>query len=110
MVSYIFGNILSSPDVPQRKSEARQWFRDQAQEIRRNQATPQRLIPGNRTDLTNILLPGRMYSFLYDPKWKNQLPYYDTFPLIFVVENEKDSFLGLNLHYLAPELLSLIHI
>lgn len=105
MVSYIFGNILNSPDIPQRQREARQWFRDQASEIRRNEAAPQKIITGNRTALTNILLPGRMYSFKYtDPKYKKKLPYYDAFPLIFVVKNDMNSFLGLNLHYLPPEL------
>jgi hypothetical protein len=38
--------------------------------------------------------------FKYDPKWKDELPYYDIFPLIFPIEIYKDSFLGINLHYL----------
>lgn len=43
---------------------------------------------------------GRMYFFAYDPKTKDKLPYYDTFPLIFIIEEYPDGFLGLNLHYL----------
>ena len=43
---------------------------------------------------------GRMYFFAYDPKTKDKLPYYDTFPLIFIIEEYQDGFLGLNLHYL----------
>lgn len=43
---------------------------------------------------------GKMYFFSYDPKMKKTLPYYDTFPLIFIIEEYDDGFLGLNLHYL----------
>jgi hypothetical protein len=47
---------------------------------------------------------GKMYMFVYDPKHKDTLPYYDTFPLIFPIEFYGDSFLGINLHYLPPML------
>lgn len=102
MVSYIFDKILNSPDVPQRKQAARQWFRGEAEQVTRSSANPSRIISGNRSDLTNRLLPGRMYMFQYDPKMKTKLPYYDTFPLIFVLESERNGFLGLNMHYLPP--------
>ncbi len=45
-------------------------------------------------------LPGRMFFYTYDPKHKKTLPYYDRFPLIFMVEKAKGGFYGLNLHYL----------
>lgn len=104
MVSYIYQNILNSPDRPKRSADARSWFRDQAQNVRRGQVSPQQMITGNRSDLTNTLLPGRMYMWIYDPKYKNELPYYDTFPLVIILEKDRDSILGLNLHYLPPEL------
>ena len=47
---------------------------------------------------------GYMYAFKYDPKTKNDLPYYDTFPLIFPVRMDSDGFLGINFHYLPPVL------
>lgn len=46
--------------------------------------------------------PGRMLMYQYDAKWKDILPYWDMFPVIFPIEVYKDSFLGLNLHYLPP--------
>lgn len=49
------------------------------------------------------VLPGSMYFFSYDPKLKDELPFYDAFPLIFVVDRQKDGFTGLNLHYLSPQ-------
>jgi len=47
-----------------------------------------------------IFSPGFMYLFQYDPKYKEDLPYYDRFPLIFPFEDQGDSFLAMNLHYL----------
>jgi hypothetical protein len=43
---------------------------------------------------------GGLFYFYYDPKTKATLPYYDKFPLVLVLNISKDSFLGLNLHYL----------
>ena len=45
-----------------------------------------------------------MFMFIYDPKHKDTLPFYDTFPLVFPIEIYSDSFLGINLHYLPPVL------
>jgi len=45
---------------------------------------------------------GDMVMFIYDPKTKEKLPYYDTFPLVFPISLKEDGFLGINLHYLPP--------
>ena len=64
--------------------------------------TPQSIL--QRSDsLTTKSVLGKMYFYSYDPKWKNILPYYDTFPLVFPIEKYNDGFLGLNFHYLAPK-------
>ena len=47
-----------------------------------------------------IKKPGEMYLFNYNPLNKSKLDYYDTFPLIFIIEEYSDGFLGMNLHYL----------
>ena len=43
---------------------------------------------------------GNLYCWYYDPKHKLTLPYYDTFPVTFIVDFYSDGFLGINLHYL----------
>ena len=43
---------------------------------------------------------GRMNMFVYDPKYKKTLPFYDTFPLVLPLEPIKGGFMGLNFHYL----------
>ena len=45
---------------------------------------------------------GGMFHYVYDPKWKDTLPYYDVFPLIIMINVYDDGFLGMNLHYLPP--------
>ena len=44
-----------------------------------------------------------MFTYFYDPKFKETLPYYDRFPLIIMLESAGGGFYGLNLHYLAPK-------
>ena len=41
-----------------------------------------------------------MSMFFYDPKFKQRLPYYDTFPLVLPLEPMRGGFIGLNFHYL----------
>jgi hypothetical protein len=53
-----------------------------------------------REDRGNRFINGGLYYFYYDPKGKSDLPYYDRFPLVLVLEIYNDGFLGLNLHYL----------
>jgi hypothetical protein len=48
----------------------------------------------------NHFYNGGLYFFYYDPKTKADLPYYDRFPLVLVLDIQKDGFMGLNLHYL----------
>ena len=51
---------------------------------------------------------GVMNLFGYDPKHKDKLPYYDVFPMIMLIGVEKDTFLGLNFHYLPPKLRAIL--
>lgn len=57
-------------------------------------------IISNVSRATDYPVPGKMYFYFYDPKYKATLPIYDRFPLVFPIEPYNDGFLGLNLHYL----------
>ena len=48
----------------------------------------------------NKFLMGGLYFFAYNPKNKENLPYYDLFPLVMPLKRESDGFIGLNMHYL----------
>jgi hypothetical protein len=83
---------------------SREWFRDQALNVKTMgvkdfQATA---TPFQNLENLSIKSIGKMYSFVYDPKWKETLPYYDTFPLVFPFDLQRDRMLGLNMHYLPP--------
>lgn len=104
----IFDNILIQGArqgiIPARTVAARDWYRSAAGKLMSN------ITPGvfeRRTDEARKVSSmefGYMYAFKYDPKTKNDLPYYDTFPLIFPVRMDSDGFLGINFHYLPPVL------
>ena len=51
---------------------------------------------------------GKMYLFHYDPKTKVKLPYYDTFPIIIMVQLVKGGFYGINFHYLPIKMRMLL--
>ena len=43
-----------------------------------------------------------MYTYFYNPKTKDKLPYYDRFPVVLILEASQNGFSGLNLHYIPP--------
>ncbi len=79
---------------------SRSWFDQQVNLMTRQQLTPQRVLQGNPEQLATRVMPGHLYMFVYDPKTKAELPYYDRFPLVFPFRKTPDGFIGLNMHYL----------
>ena len=115
MVAYIYQKILDegvrAGQVPAKTRSARNWFRSLAEQTRGS--TPNQIInTAPKIQLTRQPQIGFMYNFFYDPKMKDTLPYYDTFPLIFPFKSgfararaiEGGAFYGINLHYLPPQL------
>lgn len=56
-----------------------------------------------KSAFVNKPVKGEIYCFVYDPKHKETLPYYDTFPLVLPLSATRESFLGLNFHYISPK-------
>lgn len=77
------------------------WFKAKINELGGNS-------PSTKTDLINTtkplqttrFLPGAMFMFKYDPKFKVELPFYDTFPCSLIFSVEGDLVRGINWHYL----------
>ena len=46
---------------------------------------------------------GHMYLFEYKAKTAQRLPYYDQFPLVYVIKATRNEFWGLNLHYMSAK-------
>lgn len=74
-------------------SESGEWLKDKIKNMR----NPLRVF-----DQSAYPSVGNMYLFTYDPKYKETLPFYDMYPLVFPVEFYANGFLGINLHYLPP--------
>jgi hypothetical protein len=109
MAAKVFDDILlrgiRSGNVPARTQAARDWYREQAKQVRKSEVRDTKLIRemGNDRYESRFRL-GHMYMFGYDPKHKETLPYFDRFPLIFPISRAKGGFLGINFHYLPLQL------
>lgn len=96
----LFTKVLETArDPASRTLSANMWLREQARSVRSVQ-NPKQLLTKPSDRLVTSLTVGRMYLFMYDPKFKNELPYYDRFPLIFPFKRVKGGFYGINMHYL----------
>jgi len=91
-------------DLPTSVRKSRGWFDSQVNALTKQNLTPQKVLAGNVDQLTTTLVPGNLYMYGYDPKLKNELPYYDRFPLVFPFRKTADGFIGLNMHYLPYHL------
>ncbi len=89
---------LAKEGLKPRTNAARDWLRSKVKELK---PSPQRLM-NDRQRLRDSSIIGKMYFYFYDPKTKDKMKYYDRFPLVIPIENYKDGFLGLNLHYITP--------
>jgi hypothetical protein len=75
------------------------WLRDKIDEIKKPSAIPFS-ISKESDRRANVLRVGMLYCFYYDAKTKSDLPYWDRFPMVLILEKYDDGFLGINLHYL----------
>ena len=84
-------------DIQGNKLKGASWYRN-AVSLITDRSSPTALMRSGK--LLGRPSGGRMSMFFYDPKTKNRLPYYDTFPLVLPLETAKGGFIGLNFHYL----------
>lgn len=88
-------------DVPRQTDYALNWFRET---IRKDKKVSQERVATDARRLGRGVnfAPGNMFTYVYDPKYKDKLPFYDVYPLIVVVEKTKTGWYGINVHYLPP--------
>jgi hypothetical protein len=94
----IFEKNKYNLDDVSRKSRA--WFEQQVLLLNRKRITPNKILQSDPQQLRAQVFPGFLYMFVYDPKFKETLPYYDMFPMVFPFRKVPGGFYGLNLHYL----------
>jgi hypothetical protein len=113
MVAQTFDRLLDQGSklglLPAQQQNSRNWFRAQASRLAVN---PNALMREDRSAFVTVPMIGQMYLFAYDPKTKDKLPYYDSYPLVIPFDTvrtggragKEDGFMGLNMHYLPLRL------
>jgi hypothetical protein len=100
----IFDGRLGFGQLKEGARKATQWWNDAINKLKVGHVFDQ-YKDRRKTRLDPRRSVGKLYFFIYDAKTKLQLPWWDQFPLIFLL-NTKDtrtktpSFMGLNFHYL----------
>ena len=72
------------------------WYRNRIKEL----GTPSTAELLRSGKLAKRPHEGFLNMYIYAPKLKDKLPYYDTFPLIMYLKPAEKGFYGLNFHYL----------
>lgn len=80
------------------------WYRQASVITKDFEKTPQQFINNITQERSNKIIPGNLYLYGYDAKWKKELPYWDKYPLVFPFRKVDNGFIGLNLHYLPLHL------
>jgi exonuclease I len=93
-------NELLRSGITGKNRESRKWLIGKAQALASGHASLNRQSIIKNADRVRGFLPGRMYCYVYDAKWKKKLPYWDMFPLVIPIEYYNNGFLGCNWHYL----------
>lgn len=84
--------------------ELRDFLRDKAMRTVSKNVNPKKIIDRKNAEEISVrsIIPGDMICYFYDAKTKDDLPYWDKFPVIFPIEIYSDGWLGINMHYLPP--------
>jgi hypothetical protein len=90
---------LAKSGYEARTVASRDWLMSKIRDLKPTRQS----ILRDKERLKSSTIIGRMYFYYYDPKLKDDLPYYDRFPLVIPIEQYQDGFLGLNLHYISPK-------
>ena len=107
-------DAIKTGTVGQEVRRSAQWFQDKIKGLKgglRNQFSSTNAAKFYREAETKVnpnLLKrraelGDLFCYYYNPKYRTTLPYYDMFPMIMLLSAEKETFLGINFHYLRPK-------
>jgi len=86
-------------NLPKRSKEAKEWFKSQLKGMK--QINMHKMLKDDRLTKKTVPRIGDMFMYIYDPKNRKTLEYYDRFPLTIMVGKAPGGFYGLNLHYIS---------
>jgi hypothetical protein len=93
------GQEFSESNMKVMGDDSIRWMKKKIAEIRSPSSISSQMASEKSRKSSNLKV-GCLYAFYYDPKGKTDLPYYDIFPMVLVLDVHDDGFMGLNLHYL----------
>tara|TARA_R100001082_G_scaffold110409_1_gene90286 strand:- start:333 stop:1019 length:687 start_codon:yes stop_codon:yes gene_type:complete len=100
--------LFDDTGIPRGSQEAMSWFRRLARQLFDDtDAIPEETFLRDDTRIiqkSGYKRRGNFYIFNYLPKTASSLKYFDTLPLVLLLDFTKDGFYGLNLHYLQNNL------
>ena len=88
--------------IAPRTKKSLEWFRKRVQNVKdvnRSRLMKDKLLVQRKSATPSF---GKMFMYRYDAKHKATLPYFDRYPLIFLLDRAPKGFTGINLHYLPP--------
>lgn len=95
----ILDKVRNDPKYTQARSI--DWFKTKINQLGGNSPSAKYdLLKQTKPLQTTRFLPGSLFIFKYDPKWKEELPYYDTWPCSLIFGMEGNLVRGINFHYL----------
>jgi hypothetical protein len=95
----ILDMVRNDPRYSQTRSV--DWFKNKINELGGNSpSTKYDLLKTTKEKQATRFLPGAMYIFKYDPKHKDILPFYDTWPCSLIFSITPTLCTGINFHYL----------
>lgn len=102
LFSDILNEAMEKGMLFENSKQSTSWLINKSLSISEDEADPEKIIEEEKASVKTKVTFGKMYLFKYNPKTKQKLKYYDTFPLIFPFEKRDNGFLGINFHYLSP--------
>lgn len=94
-----YTNIIADIKAKAKTIQPMDWYRSQVNQLSVSKSKL-RVDLRKQARLSSTVEVGKMYLFTYDPKFKDTLPVYDTYPLVFPFAYASGGFLGINLHYM----------
>ena len=80
------------------------WYQNMIRKVGMESVSGARILKSDIGEFVSSVRPGDMHLFIYDPKLRDSLPYFDQFPLVITFRSIPGGFVGLNMHYLPPML------
>jgi len=96
-------DLIKKQSLSKASEDSQKWYNDQQKLLHKSGLTAETAISQQRKyNVTQSKFePGEMYLFRYDPKYKDVLPVWDMYPLVFPYDFTDNGFIGLNLHFLS---------